>query len=147
MGHILGVLISKTTGDRYELVKTSCRVGRRDSCDVVLPFANVSGRHCLLWIEKGYWMVEDLNSTNGTRVNGERVLEELILPGDVLGIAKHEFEVQYSPEELGADGPPPLKSRSTLSDMPLIDKAQMMPRKTPDPEKPNGDAEGTPASP
>jgi adenylate cyclase len=128
MDHVLGVLISRTTGDRYELVKISCRVGRRDSCDIVLPFNNVSGRHCVLWIEKGYWIVEDLNSTNGTRVNGVRVDEEVLLPGDILGIAKHEFQIQYSPEALGADGPPPMRSRSALSDLPVHEKARLTQR-------------------
>jgi pSer/pThr/pTyr-binding forkhead associated (FHA) protein len=129
MGHVLGVLVARATGDRFELVKTTSRVGRRDSCDIVLPYANVSGRHCLLWIEKGYWMVEDLNSTNGTRVNGVRVTEEILLPGDVLSIARHEFDVKYSPEELGADGPPPVRSGSTLSEIPLMEKVQAMARK------------------
>ncbi len=124
MGRIFGTLIARATGDRYELVKTMCRIGRREANDIVLPYANISGRHCLLWIEKGYWMIEDLNSTNGVRVNGVRVTEETLLPGDVLSLARHEFTMQYSPEELGADGPPPVRSGSTLTEAPLWEEAE-----------------------
>ena len=111
----LGVLVSIESGNPYVLTKTSVRIGRREGCDIVLPHGNVSGRHCLLFLEHGYWIVEDLNSTNGTRVNGTRIEEELLMPGDILGIARHEYEIQYSPAALGAVGPPPLRSRPPVS--------------------------------
>ena len=58
-------------------------------------------------LESGYWYVKDLNSRNGIKVNGSRVQEKRIDPGDVLAIAKHAYEVNYSPAENGAVGPPP----------------------------------------
>jgi adenylate cyclase len=82
-------------------------VGRRESCDIVLRFANVSAHHCELSISGGYWYVKDLNSRNGVKVNGVRVQEKRLDPGDVLSIAKHKYQVQYSPAENGAIGPPP----------------------------------------
>jgi hypothetical protein len=48
-----------------------------------------------------------LNSRNGVKVNGNRVTEKRIDPGDVLSVAKHSYEVNYSPVDLGAVGPPP----------------------------------------
>jgi pSer/pThr/pTyr-binding forkhead associated (FHA) protein len=112
----LGMLVSIESGNPYVLAKPAVHIGRRAGCDIVLPYSNVSGRHCLLFVENGYWMVEDLNSTNGTRVNGRRVEEHLLLPGDILSIAKHEYEIQYSPQALGAKGPPPIRSGSTIDD-------------------------------
>ena len=59
-------------------------------------------------LEQGYWFVTDLSSRNGTKVNGLRVTaKRRIDPGDRLAIAKRNYELQYSPTDLGAEGPPP----------------------------------------
>ena len=95
-------------GDPIPLLKRNLLVGRRESCDIVLRFSNVSSQHCELNVNEGYWSVRDLNSRNGVKVNGNRVTtDKLIYPGDVLWIAKHGYEVNYSPVDLGAVGPPP----------------------------------------
>ena len=82
-------------------------VGRRESCDIVLRFSNVSAHHCQLTVNGGYWYVRDLQSRNGVKVNGVRVTDKRLDPGDILSIAKHKYEVRYSPVDLGAVGPPP----------------------------------------
>jgi len=73
----------------------------------VLRFPNVSAHHCELVCDGGYWYVHDLKSRNGVTVNGIRVLEKRIDPGDVLSVAKQEYDVTYSPADNGAVGPPP----------------------------------------
>jgi predicted component of type VI protein secretion system len=105
-----GDLLPQGGGDRIPLLKKSLLVGRRESCDVVLRFSNVSAHHCQLTVTGGYWYVRDLKSRNGVKVNGARVSEKRIDPGDVLSIAKHNYELKYSPAELGAVGPPPPES-------------------------------------
>ena len=102
-----GELVPVGGGDPIPLLKRKLLVGRRESCDVVLQFANVSAHHCQLTLEEGYWFVRDLNSRNGTKVNGQRVTRKRLDPGDVLSVAKHKYEVRYSPADLGAAGPPP----------------------------------------
>jgi hypothetical protein len=102
-----GELIPVGGGDPIPLLKKSLLVGRRESCDIVLRFSNVSAHHCQLTVSGGYWQVRDLNSRNGVKINGARVIENRLDPGDVLSIAKHNYEVKYSPVELGAVGPPP----------------------------------------
>ena len=82
-------------------------VGRRESCDIVLRFSNVSAHHCQLTVNGGYWHVRDLNSRNGVKVNGVRVTDKRVDPGDTLSIAKHQYVAKYSPVDLGAVGPPP----------------------------------------
>ncbi|MBM4004505.1 MAG: FHA domain-containing protein [Planctomycetes bacterium] len=104
---MLGCLIPHGGGDPIPLLKNSLIVGRSESCDVVLRFPNVSSRHCQLNCDGGYWYVTDLDSSNGTKVNGNRVLRKRIGPGDKLSVAKHEYELQYSPVDIGAIGPPP----------------------------------------
>jgi len=102
-----GELIPLGGGDPIPLRKKSLMVGRRESCDIVLRFANVSTHHCQLTLEGGYWFVKDLNSRNGVKVDGVRVQEKRLDPGVTLRIAKHSYEVKYSPVDNGAVGPPP----------------------------------------
>ena len=54
----------------------------------------MSAQHCELNVNDGFWYVRDLNSRNGVKVNGNRVTEKRIDPGDILSIAKHSYEVQ-----------------------------------------------------
>jgi pSer/pThr/pTyr-binding forkhead associated (FHA) protein len=101
---MLGELQPVGGGDPIPLLKTSLLVGRRENCDIVLRFPNVSGSHCELTLNEGYWFVKDLGSSNGTKVNGTRVTESRIDPGDKLAIARHEFEVSYDPISTGGVG-------------------------------------------
>ncbi len=94
-------------GDPIPLLKPTLVVGRRESSDIVLRFPNVSGSHCELSLVDGYWFVKDLGSSNGTKVNGSRVSEQRLDPGDKLSVAKHEYELAYEPAQLGAKATPP----------------------------------------
>ncbi len=92
-----GELMPVSSGTPIILTKERMLVGRRDKCDVVLRHSNVSSHHCELYLEGDYWYVRDLNSRNGTRVNGVRIAsEERLDPGDLLSVADHEFKIQYS---------------------------------------------------
>ena len=102
-----GELIPVGGGDPIPLLKKTLLIGRRESCDIVLRFSNVSAHHCQLTVNAGYWHVRDLQSRNGVKVNGIRVTDKRIDPGDTLSVAKHKYEVHYSPMDLGAVGPPP----------------------------------------
>jgi hypothetical protein len=102
-----GDLIPVGGGDPIPLLKKSLLVGRRESCDIVLRFSNVSAHHCQLTVNGGFWYVRDLGSRNGLKVNGVRVPEKRLDPGDILSIAHHNYELRYAPVDLGAVGPPP----------------------------------------
>ena len=102
-----GELVPVGGGDPIPLLRKALLVGRSESCDVVLRFSNVSAQHCRLSMEEGYWLVDDVGSRNGTRVNGVRLERKRLLPGDVLALANHKYEVRYSPSQNGACGPPP----------------------------------------
>lgn len=119
-----GELIPVGGGDPIPLLKQTLLVGRRESCDIVLRFANVSAHHCKLFVQGGYWYVTDENSRNGTKVNGERVDQKRIDPGDVLAVARHRYEFRYDPTDLGAEGPPPIEdSTSDVFRKPLLERA------------------------
>lgn len=102
-----GTLVPLGGGDPIPLLKAKLLVGRRESCDICLRFANVSAHHCEITLESGYLYIRDLGSRNGVKVNGVRHQEKRLAPGDTLAISKHKYRVDYSPEELGAIGPPP----------------------------------------
>lgn len=63
-------------------------VGRDPACDVVLQDSTVSRRHAQLFFRAGSWIVQDLESTNGTLLNGKRVGRCEVRPGDrlILGV-------------------------------------------------------------
>ena len=112
-----GELIPLGGGDPIPLPnpkkKKQLLIGRRESCDIVLRFANVSAHHCQLMNEGGYWYVRDLQSRNGIKINDCRITEQRrIDPGDVLSVAKHRYRVEYDPADLGAVGPPPADNLS-----------------------------------
>lgn len=97
MGEVLGQLIPVGGGDPIPLLKPQLMVGRRPSCDIQLNYANVSSHHCRLEYVNGYWRAADI-STNGTKVNGERIEEKFLQPGDTVAFARHVFEIQYTPD-------------------------------------------------
>ncbi|MFH5802446.1 FHA domain-containing protein [Alienimonas sp. DA493] len=101
---LLGELTPTGGGDPIPLRRSPLVVGRSSRCDVVLPFNNVSGKHCELTLKDGYWHVADLGSRNGIRVDGNRCMESALPPGTLLRIAKHEYEIAYTP---AGDGPVP----------------------------------------
>jgi len=119
-----GEMVPQGGGDPIPLLKKTLLVGRRESCDIVLRFANVSAHHCQLYCDGGYWYVKDLKSRNGIKVNGSRVAEKRVDPGDVLGIAKHSYHLKYNPADLGAVGPPPMENlREEILGKSLLERA------------------------
>jgi hypothetical protein len=76
------------TGTEEELV-----VGRHPACDVVLDDLSVSRRHARLTFRDGNWVLCDLSSTNGTRLNGRPVVRCRLLPGDVLRLGDAPLQI------------------------------------------------------
>ena len=104
---MFGTLVPIGGGDDIPLKKKELIVGRKDECDIVLRFSNVSSRHCKLVLSNGYWYVVDLGSSNGVKVNGIRVMDRRIDPGAKVMIANHAFHLDYDPADNGAIGAPP----------------------------------------
>ena len=123
-------------GDPIPLLKSKLLIGRRDSCDIVLRFPNVSSQHCLLEMVNGYWSVRDMGSSNGTKVNGSRVDTRWLLPGDELSVAKHRYQITYTPQ---TEGEAPVVEAENI-EMSLMEKAGLARRKPAAPITPPGES-------
>jgi len=76
------------SGAREELL-----IGRHPACDVIIPAVTVSRQHAQLTFRDGAWILQDLDSTNGTRVNGQTVGRCRLRPGDRLMVADQHLQV------------------------------------------------------
>jgi serine phosphatase RsbU (regulator of sigma subunit) len=80
------------TRQRFHLWKERVTVGRARSCDVFLPDQWLSRQHAEIRRKSGDYFVADLESKNGTLLNGERVGEERRLRhGDVISLGEHQL--------------------------------------------------------
>jgi len=68
-------------------------VGRHPQCDARLDSIRVSRRHCCMTPDNGEIVVKDLGSTNGIRINGQRVEKGRLRPGDELSIAHIRYRL------------------------------------------------------
>jgi pSer/pThr/pTyr-binding forkhead associated (FHA) protein len=86
-------LLSLTDGPSILLDKPILLFGRHEECDVQLNSKKVSRRHCCIALVNDYLVVRDLGSTNGVKVNGHKVAEGKLLPGDELVIGNFRYQV------------------------------------------------------
>lgn len=68
--------------------------GRLPSNEIQLPYPSVSGRHCIFILSGPDVVLRDLNSSNGTYVNGEPITEVILRPSDTIqiGVVEMRFE-------------------------------------------------------
>ena len=95
---IFGKLVPVDGGDEIPLTAVRLLVGRSPVCDIVLPFPEVSGKHCQLEFANDRWHVRDLGSRNGVQVDGKPISSALIKPNALLSVAKRRFKVMYQPQ-------------------------------------------------
>ena len=81
---------------------TSFTIGRTQDCDLRIADLSVSRRHAQLDRGEDGWLLSDLGSHNGTRVNGWLVREPVpVRPGDVLQFGSAMFVIQGRPSRPG----------------------------------------------
>jgi adenylate cyclase len=91
-----GELVPLGGGDSIPLVRETLVIGRRESCDICMRYPDISSVHAQLTFTEGYWRIRDLNSTNGIKVNGARVIEKLLHPNDEISIGRRrKFTIEY----------------------------------------------------
>ena len=79
-------LLSLEEGPNILLDKPIVLIGRHEECDIQLNSRKVSRKHCCVAQVADYFVIRDLGSTNGVRINGVRVQEGTMRPGDEVTI-------------------------------------------------------------
>ncbi len=70
----------------------SCLIGRDKNCNICLPVENISREHAEIYLTKEGWMIADLNSHNGTYLNGDMVFNAFPLyDGDIIELGTYKF--------------------------------------------------------
>lgn len=92
-------LVPVEGGTPIDITKDLMLVGRKEECDISLDHKSISKLHCVLVKTDGLLLLRDLGSTNGTRVNNQRVRRAALLPNDQLQIANLKYSVQMLSDE------------------------------------------------
>ncbi len=87
-------LVALDEGPDIMLDRTMVVVGRHPACDTRLDSLRVSRHHCCMTQENGEVVVRDLGSTNGIRINGQRVEIGRLRAGDELSIAHIRYRLE-----------------------------------------------------
>ena len=95
------------TGKVYLLNKDVVTIGRGTKNDIVINDNDVSRSHCQLLRHAGGYEIEDLNSTNGTFINGQRVMARRILKGGQLIELGDMITLEYEKEIIAPGLAPP----------------------------------------
>ena len=82
------------TTSSFSLPSTVTFIGRRQDCDFCIPLMVVSRKHCEINLDMGKVTIRDLQSRNGTLLNGHPIEEANIKAGDLLTIGPVEFVFQ-----------------------------------------------------
>lgn len=92
MGFQLKIAEGKDAGKEFAFDQDSVLIGRTPECDVVLYDAGVSRKHCRIFSEGNRFIIEDMGSSNGTKVNGAAITKKQELTdGDQLTLGPVVF--------------------------------------------------------
>ncbi|MDD4870464.1 MAG: FHA domain-containing protein [Kiritimatiellae bacterium] len=96
----LDILLPDQSPKRIELGRNELIIGRDNDCSIHLPLANASRKHARLFVKGEEFLIEDLNSTNGTYVNGVRISRCTLRNHDQIRIG--EARIQFVQQKFRA---------------------------------------------
>ncbi len=99
MGFQLVIAEGKEAGKEFVFDQTSVLIGRTSECDVVLYDPGVSRKHARIYAEGDRYFVEDMGSSNGTKVNGSIVKRKELNDGDSVALGPVVFNFSSTWEE------------------------------------------------
>ena len=90
----LVLLSAGMTGRTHELKVDKTTIGRVEDNTFQIAEPSVSSHHCEILLKGTDVVVHDLNSTNGTFINGEKVSESVLKPGQILRLGQIEMRLE-----------------------------------------------------
>jgi len=89
------LLLPGVNSDRWShsIQKKQSIIGRASECPISIPHPTVSRRHAVIWSQAGTNYIRDLNSLNGTFVDGMRVTEAAVAPGSELRVGRVKLDI------------------------------------------------------
>jgi predicted component of type VI protein secretion system len=117
------------TGRACELQTDRTTIGRVEDNTFQIADPSVSSHHCEIHLRGSDIVIRDLNSTNGTFINGNKIEESALKPGEVLRLGQVELKL----EGAGAAGSAPASAPGTAPSAPAtakkpVDATMIMPR-------------------
>lgn len=88
----LSVIEGPDKGKKYALVKPVTRIGKKEQNDLIVSDTTVSRKHLVIEYASDTFLLRDLDSTNGTSLNGTRVKEAFLVPGDRIKLGNTTLE-------------------------------------------------------
>ncbi len=88
------LLSAGLAGRTHELLVDKTTVGRVEDNTLQIPEPSVSSHHCEILLRGSEVVIKDLNSTNGTFINGEKITESVLQPGQTLRLGQIEMRLE-----------------------------------------------------
>ena len=102
-----GPFLTDPNGQEHRLPSHAATIGRAVECDIVIASKNISRENTRIRRDGRRWLVEDLNSTNGTYLNGERIISPMDLrDGDSIKVGDVTF-LFHDPDTTTRENPIP----------------------------------------
>ncbi len=95
------------TGRALELKADKTTIGRVEDNTYQIAEASVSSHHCEVLLRGSEVVIKDLNSTNGTFINGEKIAESVLKPGQTLRLGQVELQIETEGSPFTAPVPAP----------------------------------------
>lgn len=113
-------LVALDSGPSILLDKPILLMGRHPECDIQIDSRKISRRHCCIAQVSDYLVVRDLGSTNGIRINGVRIMEGRLAPGDELTIGNSRYKVAWDAAQAAEASRPPVKRQTVRAPSPVV---------------------------
>lgn len=125
--------------------KTPITIGRKPDNDIVIDNMAVSSHHAKLTLQGNSYVVEDLQSTNGTFLNGKRIINAALKHNDQVGVGQHTLEFNFPDAPKQEAAAPAAPSQPIDSDATVV-MGPKAPSTPPPPPQPQPSTPPTPPS-
>ena len=110
----LVILTQGMTGRAHELKVDKTTIGRVEDNTFQIAEPSVSSHHCEVLLRGSDVVVKDLNSTNGTFINEEKITESVLKPGNTLRVGQIELRLENgAPAAATTEAPAPTPAKKT----------------------------------